>query len=125
MVQIQDGSLVPASQLLDGSAEDPDVEGGKVKFEQVKDAVVPTYTAKAKMNDGSGRSRTYTFSLEDMNVIVHVAQTTEEQEREKGNRTEKSVKEVSPETDAKKNVSSSSEPSKPASTSDFRVNKHI
>jgi hypothetical protein len=140
MVQIQDGSLVPASQLLSGEGEDPDTESGKLKFEQVKGTVFPTYRAKSKMNDGSGRKRTYTFSLEDTNVVVHVAQTTEEEEeqqnKDKGENkgetgTEKAFHETkvsdTTTTDAKKNssLSSSSQQNEKLSPPDFKVKKHL
>jgi hypothetical protein len=135
MVQIQDGSLVPASQLLSGEGEDPDSESGKLKFEQVKGTAFPTYRAKSKMNDGSGRNRVYTFSLEDTNVVVHVAQTTEEEEKaeqgdkgeNKGTGTEKAFHETKvSDTDAKKNSSlSSSSQNEKLSQPDYRVKKHL
>jgi hypothetical protein len=135
MVQIQDGSLVPASQLLSGEGEDPDSETGKLKFEQVKGTAFPTYRAKSKMNDGSGRNRTYTFSLEETNVVVHVAQTTEEEKAEQGDKgenkgtgTEKAFHETkvsdTTTTDAKKN-SSSSQQNEKLSPPDYRVKKHL
>lgn len=105
MVKIHDGSLVPASELLSNNAEDD--EGEKLKFEQVKDAAYPTFEAKAKVHDDSGRERTYRFSFEDTNVTVHM--TTTEPEEEKKATTEKSVKEVHAEPESKKNSNSNHE----------------
>lgn len=69
MVRIQDGSLVPASELLTGGAEDD--EGNKLEFKSVKEASIPTYKAERKMDDGTGRTRIYQFSFDDTNVTVH------------------------------------------------------
>lgn len=100
MVKIQDGSLVPASELIDGRAEDDD--GKPLKFEQVKDANVPTYKAVSEMSDGSGRVRNYSFSIVDTNVRVGMSVT--EPEENKQAKTEKVTKEVSPSpAEAKKN----------------------
>lgn len=109
MVKIHDGSLVPASELLSNNAEDD--EGERLKFEQVKDATYPTFEAKSKVHDDSGRERTYRFSFEDTNVTVHM--TTSESDEEKkakekeAKATEKAVHETS--TESKKNSSSHQE----------------
>ena len=120
MVKLQDGSMVPASELLNGSAEDE--EGNQLKFTEVKGATYPTYESKSKMKDGSNRMRTYTFSLDETLVKVSVSQVEEEEEKAApAAETQKSVKEVSPAAasqtaDAKKNTSSND---------DFRVKKHF
>lgn len=109
VVKIEDGSLVPAQELLSGAAQDPD--GKPLKFTEVKDAPMPTYTAKSKMDDGSGRTRVYTFSIENTNVRVSMGLLEEE---EKGAKTEKVTKEVAPSpsssssSEAKKNSSPTS-----------------
>jgi hypothetical protein len=100
MVKIQDGSLVSASELIDGRAEDDD--GKPLKFEQVKDANVPTYKAVSEMSDGSGRVRNYSFSIVDTNVRVGMSVTEPEDKEGKQAKTEKVTKEVSP-TEKKKN----------------------
>jgi hypothetical protein len=95
VVKVEDGSLVPAQELLSGAAQDPD--GKALKFTEVKDAPMPTYTAKSKMDDGSGRTRVYTFSIENTNVRVSMGLVEEEgQSKEGGAKTEKVTKEVSP-----------------------------
>jgi hypothetical protein len=98
MVKIQDGSLVPASELIEGRAEDDD--GKPLKFEQVKDANVPTYKAVSEMSDGSGRVRNYSFSIVDTNVRVGMAVTEKKEEAAEQNKakTEKVTKEVTPTT---------------------------
>jgi DNA polymerase III alpha subunit (gram-positive type) len=112
MVKIHDGSLVPASELLSNNAEDD--EGEKLKFEQVKDATYPTFEAKSKVHDDSGRERTYRFSFDDTNVTVHMTTSESDEEKkakeeEANKKTEKSTKEVSASTESKKNSSSNSE----------------
>ena len=111
MVKIQDGSLVPASDVFGGVEDD---EGQSLKFEPVKDALVPRWEAKSKMNDGSNRTRNFSVSLLDVNLVVRMALTEEEAEKEKPKATattEKVTKEVSPApatTEAKKNSSPTS-----------------
>jgi hypothetical protein len=77
MVKIQDGQLIVGSKALSGEAEDDD--GKPLKFEAVQGALVPTWAAKANMNDGSGRVRFYSFGLEDTNVRVSVITKTAEE----------------------------------------------
>lgn len=77
MVKIQDGQLIVGSKALSGEAEDD--EGKPLKFEAVEGALVPTWAAKANMNDGSGRVRFYSFGLEDTNVRVSVITKTAEE----------------------------------------------
>jgi hypothetical protein len=126
MVKVHDGSLVPASELLSGAAEDD--EGNPLKFKDVKDATFPTYEAKSKVPDDTGRMRTYRFSFEDTNVTVHMAisESGEEkaeaakaaaEEKKEQHQTEKAFKE----TEIKKN-SSSSEQQK-LSQPDYRLRK--
>ena len=117
MVKIQDGSLVPASELITGGGQDD--EGKPLKFELVKDAAMPQYRAVSKMDDGSGRTRTYSFGFDDTNVVVHMTVVEDNKEaEEKAPKTEKVTKEVTPSpsssaTDTKKNSS-------PASISDHQ-----
>ena len=109
VVKIEDGSLVPAQELLSGAAQDPD--GKPLKFTEVKDATMPTYQAKSKMDDGSGRTRVYTFSIENTNVRVSMGLVEEEQAEKGAAKTEKVTKEVSPSSlssEAKKNSSPTS-----------------
>ena len=73
MVKLQDGSLVPAAQLLSGEGEDE--EGNKLQFKQLSNAAVPTWQAKSEMKDGSKRMRTYEFGFEETNVIVRMGVT--------------------------------------------------
>lgn len=70
MVKLQDGSLVPASQLIGGEGEDD--EGNQLKFKQTRTATVPTYTAESDLNDGTGRKKVYVFDLFDTPVRVDV-----------------------------------------------------
>ena len=79
MVKVQDGQQILGSQALGGGAEDD--EGKPLKFEQVQTGTggVPTWTAKANMNDGSGRTRFYTFGLADTNVRVSIITKTPEE----------------------------------------------
>ena len=70
MVKLQDGSLVPASQLIGGEGEDD--EGNQLKFIQSRTAGVPTYTAQSDINDGTGRKKVYIFDLFDTPVRVDV-----------------------------------------------------
>lgn len=72
MVKLEDGSLVPAADLINGSAEDP-VTGKPIKFTAVKDAAYPAYEAESPMDDGSGRIRHYRFGFDDTNVVVHMS----------------------------------------------------
>ena len=112
MVKIQDGSLVPASELLSGAGEDD--EGNKLEFKSVKEASIPTYRVERKMDDGTGRTRVYQFSFDDTNVTVH--QSFIEPESEKAAAPEKKeVKEVHPAaaaaSESKKNMTVTSKPS--------------
>lgn len=79
MVKLQDGSLVAAADLINGAGEDP--EGKPLKFTLVKDASMPAYEASAPMNDGSGRTRKYSFGFEDTNVVVHLVLIDERAEK--------------------------------------------
>ena len=111
VVKVEDGSLVPAQELLSGAAQDPD--GKALKFTEVKDAPMPTYQAKSKMDDGSGRTRVYTFSIENTNVRVSMGLVEEEGQSKEGAKTEKVTKEVAPSStslssEAKKNSSPTS-----------------
>lgn len=120
MVKLQDGSMVSATELLNGSAED--AEGNQLKFTEVKGATYPTFEAKSKLKDGTNRMRTYTFSLDDTLVRVSMGQT--EEKTAATAETQKSVKEVSPSsstTDTKKNSFGSSS----SSNEDYRVKKHF
>ena len=124
MVKVHDGSLVPASELLSGTAEDD--EGNKLEFKDVKDATFPTYECKTKVPDDSGRTRVYRFSFEDTNVTVHMAivepnaegqekaaeAKAKAEERKEEKQTEKAFKE----TEIKKNTN---EPL----TADYRLRK--
>jgi hypothetical protein len=130
MVKIHDGSLVPASELLGGTAEDD--EGNPLKFKDVKDAAFPTYEAKSKVPDDTGRMRTYRFSFEDTNVTVHMsisepgAEGQEKaaeakaaaEEKKEAKETEKAVKE----TELKKS-SSLEQPQQKLSPPDYRLRK--
>lgn len=108
MVKIQDGSLVPASELITGGGQDD--EGKSLKFELVKDAAMPQYRAVSKMDDGSGRTRTYSFGFDDTNVVVHMTVVEENKEaEEKAPKTEKVTKEVAPTTETKKNSTPTSD----------------
>ena len=110
VVKIEDGSLVPAQELLSGAAQDPD--GKALKFTEVKDAPMPTYTAKSKMDDGSGRTRVYTFSIENTNVRVSMGLVEEEKA---GAKTEKVTKEVAPSPSSSTSSSEAKKNSSPTS----------
>ena len=113
VVKIQDGSLVPASDVFGGVEDD---EGQSLKFEPVKDALVPRWEAKTKMNDGSNRTRNFSVSLLDVNLVVRMTLTEEAVAEEEGKpkpkatapSTEKVTKEVTP-TETKKNSSPTSD----------------
>jgi hypothetical protein len=125
MVKVHDGSLVPASELLSGAAEDD--EGNKLEFKDVKNAAFPTYECKTKVPDDSGRTRVYRFSFEDTNVTVHMSilepgaegqeKAAEAKAAAEEKKEQKSTEKAFKETEIKKN--SSSEPL----TADYRLRK--
>ena len=122
MVKIQDGSLVAATDVFGGGVEDD--EGQRLKFEPIKDAPIPRWEAKTKMNDGSNRTRNFSVSLIDVNLIVRMA-LSEEQATEASPepKTQKVTKEVTPSpsssaTDTKKNSS-------PAATTSDHQKKYL
>lgn len=135
MVKVHDGSIVPASELLSNNGEDD--EGNKLEFKAVKEAAYPTYEAKSKVPDDTGRKRIYRFSFEDTNVTVHMTTTEEEKEETKEQKeaakeekkeqkaTEKAAKEVNPVAEAaqaKKNSSQEQQQEK-LSPPDYRLKK--
>ena len=77
VVKIQDGSVVLANELLAGDAQDD--EGKALKFLEVLDAPITTFQAVSKMNDGSERTRIFSFGLADTKVRVTVTTKTPEQ----------------------------------------------
>lgn len=85
MVKLQDGSIVAAGDLFNGSGQDE--EGKQLKFEQVKTATIPTFEARSDTTDGSNQTRIYSFGLADTNVRISLITTattavTEEPEPE-------------------------------------------
>lgn len=74
MVKLQDGSIVAAGDLFNGSGQDE--EGKQLKFEQVKTATIPTFEARSDTTDGSNQTRIYSFGLADTNVRVSVTTAT-------------------------------------------------
>jgi hypothetical protein len=80
LVKLQDGSTVLASTLLSGDAQDD--EGNPLRFEQVQGAPFPTWSTTKQMGDGSGRTKVYSFGLENTNVRVSVSIITPEQQKQ-------------------------------------------
>jgi membrane protein involved in colicin uptake len=76
VTKIQDGQRIYASEVLSGAL---DAEGNTIKFQQVEGTNPPTYRATSDMNDGTGRTRVYTFSLGDTLVTVNESIVTQEQ----------------------------------------------
>lgn len=100
MVKLQDGSLVFADQLLAGAGEDDN--GNPIKFKEVKDAPIPTYTAEADMNDGSGRKKNYTFGFSNTQVRVGVTIIESESGQTQAGGLKASQQETDPNSDQEK-----------------------
>lgn len=79
MVKLEDGAMVTMAQLVSGETTDDDGDALKFKKNETE-AGLPTFTAKAKMNDGSNRWKQYTVDLTD--TLVRVAVTIQESSQE-------------------------------------------
>ena len=75
MVKVQNGQKIPLTQLLGGQIEDN--KDKKLKFEQEKDVIVPSFTAKGK--DGF----VYGFHLGDIVATVTVTPEVNKKELRK------------------------------------------
>lgn len=101
MVKLQDGSLVIASRLLSGEAEDQD--GNKLDFKAEQDKP-EFYKAEHDVTDGSGRKNVYSFDIGETLVKVSVATIQADKDKDKDKLEQQKTKasqQVEPEPDDK------------------------